>query len=49
MSTDFEKTNIPASENPTLEIVTFDRANILDGWILTFQVEIPNTTINLCQ
>jgi len=48
MLTDFEKTNITASENPTLEIVTFDRANILDGWILTFQVEIPNTTINLC-
>lgn len=49
MLTDFEKTNITASENPSLEIVTFDRANILDGWILTFQVEIPNTTINLCQ
>jgi len=49
MLTDFEKTNITASENPTLEIVTFDRANVLDGWILTFQVEIPNTTINLCQ
>jgi len=49
MLTDFEKTNITASENPTLEIVSFERANILDGWILTFQVEVPNTTINLCQ
>jgi hypothetical protein len=49
MLTDFEKTNITASENPTLEIVSFEKANILDGWILTFQVEVPNTTINLCQ
>jgi len=48
MLADFEKTNITASENPTLEIVTFERANVLDGWILTFQVEIPNTTISLC-
>lgn len=49
MLDDFEKTNITASENPSLEIATFEKANILDGWILTFQVEIPNTTINLCQ
>ena len=25
-----------------------DRTNLLDGWILTFDVEIPNTTLNLC-
>jgi len=49
MFTDFEKKNITASENPSLEIQTFTRGNLLDGWILTFEVEIPNITINLCQ
>jgi hypothetical protein len=49
MFTDFEKKNITASENPSLEIQTFTRGNLLDGWILTFEVEIPNTIINLCE
>jgi len=49
MYTDFEKANITASENPTLEIQTFERSNLLDGWIMTFQVEVPNTTISLCE
>ena len=48
MFVDFEKNNITASENPSLEIQTFTRGNLLDGWILTFEVEVPNTTINLC-
>ena len=48
MYVDFEKNNITASENPSLEIQTFTRGNLLDGWILTFEVEVPNTTINLC-
>jgi hypothetical protein len=49
MFTDFEKKNITASENPSLEIQTFTRGNLLDGWILTFEVEVPNTIINLCE
>jgi len=49
MYTDFEKANITASENPTLEPQEFTRANLLDGWIMTFQVEVPNTTISLCE
>ena len=48
MFIDFEENNITASENPSLEIATFVRSNILDGWILSFDVEIPNTVINLC-
>jgi len=48
MYVDFEKNNITASENPSLEIQTFTRGNLLDGWILTFEVEVSNTTINLC-
>lgn len=48
MYTDFEKVNITASENPPLDKQTFIRGNLLDGWILSFEVEVPNTTINLC-
>lgn len=48
MLKDFEDNNITASENPTLEQFTESRKNILDGWIMTFQVEVPNTLISLC-
>ena len=48
MLKDFEDDNITASENPTLQQFTESRKNILDGWIMTFQVEVPNTTISLC-
>ncbi|CAB4148830.1 hypothetical protein UFOVP530_36 [uncultured Caudovirales phage] len=48
MFVDFEENNITASESPSLDIYTFVRSNTLDGWILSFDVEVPNTTINLC-
>ena len=48
MYKDFEDNNIVASENPTLDPQYFTRTNLLDGWILTFDVEVPNTTLNLC-
>lgn len=46
--TDFEKENITASENPTLDPVTNGFDNGLDGWILNFTIEVPNTTLSLC-
>jgi len=49
MYTDFELNNITASENPTLDIQSFVRSNTLDGWILNFDVEMPNVTISLCE
>ena len=49
MYRDFEKENITASENPSLTAILFGTAKVLDGWLLTFDVEMPNTTINLCQ
>lgn len=49
MINDFEENNITASESPVLEICTEEKENILDGWIMTFDVEAPNTEINLCQ
>lgn len=48
MYRDFESNNITASENPTLEPTYFDYKNLLDGWILSFEVEMPNTTLSLC-
>jgi hypothetical protein len=48
MSKDFEENNITASDLPTLEIQTFTRKNILDGWIMTFTVDVPNTILSLC-
>lgn len=49
MYRDFDENNITASENPTLEPLIYDEKNILDGWVLTFTIEVPNTTLNLCQ
>lgn len=49
MLKDFEENNITASENPTLEQMTETRKNLLDGWVMTFDVDVPNVTINLCQ
>lgn len=48
MYVDFADNNITASENPTLEPQLFERANLLDGWIMTFEVEMPNEIISLC-
>ena len=46
---DFNDNNIKADENPSLAPLFEERTNLLDGWLLTFDVELPNTTINLCQ
>jgi len=48
MLKDFEENNITASEAPSLEQFTESRKNLLDGWIMTFQVDVPNTIISLC-
>lgn len=49
MYRDFEDNNITASENPNFELGSFEAPKLLDGARLTFTVEVPNTTINLCQ
>lgn len=49
MYVDFEKNNITSSENPSLTAITFGTNKLLDGWLLTFDVELPNTELNLCQ
>lgn len=49
MYRDFESNNITASENPTIQKITYGKTNLLDGWVLSFAVEMPNTKLNLCQ
>ena len=36
------------NENPTCEPFYEARKNLLDGWAMTFQIEIPNTEIAVC-
>lgn len=49
MMKDFEANNITSSENPTFELGSFEGSKLLDGARLSFVVEVPNTTISLCQ
>lgn len=49
MFKNFEENNITSSENPSLEPMIEDKTNLLDGWIMSFDIELPNTTLNLCQ
>lgn len=50
MYVDFEDAGIVASENPTLlkRSQVLDK-NKLEGWQLEFNVEMPNSTLSLCQ
>ena len=48
MYKNFAENNIVASESPTLEPVTEYGTNLLDGWIMTFDVLLPDTTISIC-
>lgn len=48
MYNDFEDNGIIASENPTLSIIDHRATkNNIEGWLMDFDVEIPNL-INLC-
>lgn len=46
---DVEDRDITASENPQLNKVTLEHTNQLDGWLLSFDLEVPNDVLNLCQ
>ena len=48
LNRDWREKNITASDAPTLDAIKFDKKNLLDGWLMTFDVEMPNTSINLC-
>ena len=48
MHRDFCDKNITASDNPTLEQVTFSDKNLLDGWQMSLTVEMPIADVDLC-
>jgi hypothetical protein len=48
MVRDFADNNITASEDPTLTPIIYEGENIYDGWTLTMDIDVPNTTISLC-
>lgn len=45
---DFDANFITASENPDLDPVENGYSNGLDGWILSFTLEMPNEKLSLC-
>ena len=49
MMNDFEENNITVigGENPLTKLIRV-KPNVLDGWELSMTIEMPNTTINLC-
>lgn len=49
MLKDFAENNITSSTNPSFEVGTLTNKNLLDGAVLSFDVEVPNVEINLCQ
>lgn len=44
----FDENDIAVSEVPTCEQFLETSKNLLDGWVMTCQIEVPNTTISLC-
>ena len=47
---DFNNNNITTSvENAPVEKMVFEGKNLFDVWSMTFDIEIPNTEINLCK
>ena len=45
---DFEETRIRAQSNPRISPEYNEYGNGLDGWVLEFSIEVPNTEISLC-
>ena len=48
MIQDFQDNNIVVDGGASLEQVTEWNKNLLDGWLMTFTISLPNTTIALC-
>lgn len=48
MHRDFAKNNITSSDNPSLEQITFSDKNLLDGWSISFTVELPSNGVDIC-
>ena len=48
MLQDIDGKNIRVDETASLTQVTEWNKNLVDGWLMTFTIELPNTTISLC-
>lgn len=49
MFSDFVENDIIASEDPTLDIIEPETTtNLIEGWQMVFEVEMPNTSLSLC-
>jgi hypothetical protein len=48
MSTDLTEQNINIDDTAPLTPIKEWGKNLIDGWLMTFTIEIPNTTISLC-
>lgn len=44
---DWNQDNLTTEENATAEKIEFAKGNVLDGWSLSFEVEVPNTDLCL--
>ena len=44
---DYSRENITASDTPNLEQIEFEGMNLVDGWSISFQVEMP-MNVSLC-
>ena len=40
--------DISSSDNPPITKITFSDKNLLDGWELSFDIEMPITQVDLC-
>ena len=49
MRADYLSNNFIADDSPRLVPSYESGTNLLDGWVMTFSLEVPNTSINLCQ
>ena len=49
MFQDFQDNNMAATITTSIEEVTEWNKNLVDGWLMSFDIVVPNTTINLCQ
>jgi len=48
LNRDYSRNNITASDNPSLSQIEFEGLNLMDGWSLSFDVEMPMDGISLC-
>ena len=48
LNRDYKSNNITASDNPSLTQIEFEGLNLMDGWSLSFDVEMPMDGVSLC-